>query len=71
MVNDTVVHFVNGTTPFGGIGESGMGSYHGKAGFECFSHRKTVLRKPTWFELRVKYPPYTKMKLKIVRLFLR
>ncbi len=71
MINDTVVHFVNGTTPFGGMGESGMGSYHGKAGFECFSHRKTVLRKPTWFELWVKYPPYTKLKLKIVKLFLR
>ena len=71
MINDTVVHFVNGTTPFGGMGESGMGSYHGKAGFESFSHRKTVLRKPTWFELWVKYPPYTKLKLKIVKLFLR
>lgn len=71
MINDTVVHFVNGTTPFGGMGESGMGSYHGKAGFECFSHRKTVLRKPTWFELPVKYPPYTRLKLKIVKLFLR
>jgi aldehyde dehydrogenase (NAD+) len=71
MINDTVVHFINGTTPFGGIGESGMGSYHGRAGFECFSHRKTVLRKPNWFELWVKSPPYTKMKLIIVRLFLR
>ncbi len=71
MVNDTVVHFVNNTTPFGGMGESGMGNYHGKAGFECFSHRKTVMTKPTWFELWVKYPPYTKSKLKIIRAFLR
>ncbi len=71
MINDTVVHFVNNTTPFGGMGESGMGNYHGKAGFECFSHRKTVMTKPTWFELWVKYPPYTKSKLKIIRTFLR
>lgn len=71
MINDTVVHFVNGTTPFGGIGDSGMGSYHGKAGFDCFSHRKTVLIKPYWFELWVKYPPYTKTKLRIVRAILR
>ncbi|MEX2370743.1 MAG: aldehyde dehydrogenase family protein, partial [Bacteroidales bacterium] len=71
MINDTVVHFVNGNTPFGGVGDSGMGSYHGRAGFECFSHRKTVLTKPTWFELWVKYPPFTKLKLRIVRAILR
>lgn len=71
MINDTVVHFVNSTTPFGGMGDSGMGNYHGKAGFECFSHRKTVITKPNWFELSVKYPPYTKRKLKIIRAFLR
>lgn len=71
MINDTVVHFVNGSTPFGGIGESGMGNYHGKAGFDCFSHRKTVLSKPLWFELWVKYPPYTKGKLKIIQALLR
>ncbi len=71
MINDTVVHFVNGTTPFGGIGESGMGTYHGKAGFDCFSHPKTVLKKPTWFELWVKYPPYTKFKHMIIKAILR
>jgi aldehyde dehydrogenase (NAD+) len=71
MINDTVVHFVNDTTPFGGIGDSGMGSYHGKAGFECFSHRKTVLQKPVWFELWVKYPPYTKFKLNVIKAILK
>ena len=71
MINDTVVHFVNASTPFGGIGESGMGNYHGRAGFETFSHRKTVIKKPNWFELWIKYPPYTKMKLKLVRALLR
>lgn len=71
MINDTVVHFVNGTTPFGGLGESGLGSYHGKYGFECFTHRKAVLKKPLWFELWVKYPPYTKTKLRIIKTILR
>ena len=71
MVNDTVVHFVNHNAPFGGIGESGMGAYHGRTGFECFTHRKSVLFKPTWFELPVKYPPYTKFKLRVIRAFLR
>lgn len=71
MINDTVVHFVNNTTPFGGIGDSGMGNYHGRAGFDCFSHQKTVIKKPMWFELWVKYPPYTKSKLKIVKFLLR
>jgi len=71
MINDTVVHFVNDTTPFGGIGESGMGNYHGKAGFDCFSHPKTVLKKSTWFELPMKYPPYTRLKLKIIKAVLR
>lgn len=71
MINDTVVHFVNGSTPFGGFGESGMGSYHGKAGFDCFTHCKTVISKPTWFELWAKYPPYTKLKLKLVKAVMR
>lgn len=71
MINDTVVHFINASTPFGGIGDSGMGSYHGRAGFETFSHRKTVIKKPTWFELWIKYPPYTPFKLWLIRLLLR
>jgi len=71
MINDTVVHFVNASTPFGGFGESGMGNYHGRAGFETFSHRKTVIKKPTWFELKVKYPPYTTSKMKLIKLILR
>ncbi len=71
MINDTVVHFVNSSTPFGGVGESGMGNYHGRAGFETFSHRKAVIKKPNWFELWIKYPPYTNFKLKIIKLLLR
>jgi aldehyde dehydrogenase (NAD+) len=71
MINDTVLHFINSTTPFGGMGESGMGNYHGRAGFEAFSHRKSVVKKPTWFELWLKHPPFTAFKLKIVKMFLR
>lgn len=71
MINDTVVHFVNTSTPFGGFGDSGMGNYHGRAGFETFTHRKTVIKKPSWFELWIKYPPYTPFKLKLIRMLLR
>jgi aldehyde dehydrogenase (NAD+) len=44
--------------PFGGVGPSGMGRYHGLAGFETFSHQKSVLRRPFWLDLKLRYPPY-------------
>ena len=61
-VNDTVMHFVNPNLPFGGVGYSGMGSYHGKYGFDCFSREKGVVYKATWFEPFMKYPPYNSFK---------
>jgi aldehyde dehydrogenase (NAD+) len=67
MINDVVMHFINMNSPFGGLGESGMGNYHGKAGFEAFSHYKTILNKPSWFDLYLKYPPYTNLNLRIIR----
>jgi aldehyde dehydrogenase (NAD+) len=67
MINDVVMQFINMNSPFGGLGESGMGSYHGKAGFEAFSHFKTILNKPYWFDLFLKYPPYRKLNLRIIR----
>ncbi len=67
MVNEVVLHFINMNTPFGGFGESGMGSYHGRAGFDAFSHYKTILHKPFWFELFLKYPPYRNIRLRIIR----
>lgn len=67
MINDVVLLFINMNTPFGGLGESGMGSYHGKAGYEAFSHYKTILNKPNWFELFLKYPPYRSFNLRIHR----
>lgn len=57
-INDTVAHLGNLDLPFGGIGHSGFGSYHGKAGFEEFSHQKSILKKATWLDLPLRYPPY-------------
>mgnify|MGYP001814491003 FL=1 len=67
MINEVVMHFINMNAPFGGIGASGMGSYHGRAGFNDFSHHKTIMIKPMWFELFMKYPPHRKFYLRIYR----
>ena len=56
-INDTVVHMLGQDLPFGGVGESGMGQHHGKAGFDCFSHERTIVRRPTSFDFRFRYPP--------------
>ena len=65
-INDTVVHFSNKNLPFGGVGNSGIGSYHGKKGYQTFSHQKSILKKATWFDNPVRYAPY-KNKLKFIR----
>ncbi|HBN08441.1 MAG TPA: aldehyde dehydrogenase family protein [Cyanobacteria bacterium UBA8530] len=57
-LNDTVIHISTNDLPFGGVGASGMGSYHGRASFDTFSHRKGVLRNTQAFDLKLKYPPY-------------
>lgn len=67
MINEVIMLFINMNAPFGGVGASGMGSYHGRAGFNEFSHHKTVMIKPMWFELFLKYPPYRKFYLRIYR----
>ena len=66
-INETVMHLGNDNLPFGGVGNSGMGNYHGKFGFLAFSHQKSVLDKSTWGEPDLKYPPYTKDKLKWIK----
>jgi aldehyde dehydrogenase (NAD+) len=66
-INDSVMHMSNPKLPFGGVGLSGTGSYRGQAGFRTFSHYKSILDKPFWFESALKYPPYTKGKLKIFK----
>ncbi|MBK7157291.1 MAG: aldehyde dehydrogenase [Ignavibacteria bacterium] len=66
-VNEAIMHMTNSKLPFGGVGESGMGSYHGENGFRTFSHYKSILEKPTWFELNLKYFPHTKAKLRWIK----
>ncbi|MGL1900713.1 MAG: aldehyde dehydrogenase [Fibrobacterales bacterium] len=66
-INESIHHLANNNLPFGGVGTSGMGSYHGKFGFDTFTHYKGILHKPTWFEFPLKYAPYTKTKLKVLK----
>ncbi len=70
-VNDTIVHLAVPGMPFGGVGNSGMGAYHGHAGFRAFSHEKSVLRKANWLDLPFRYQPYGKFKDWVLRIFLR
>lgn len=67
--NDTVMYFVNDNLPFGGVGASGIGAYHGVEGFKTFSHYKSIMEKPTWAEFWfLKSPPFTEWKKKLLRL---
>ena len=68
-INEAMMHISNSELPFGGVGHSGMGTYHGEAGFREFSHYKSIFKKATWLESSVKYPPYSNWKLKILRWF--
>ena len=71
-INDVVVHLATTNMGFGGVGESGMGSYHGKVGFEAFSHKKSILHKKNWLDLPMRYQPYrSKLYDKLVRMFLK
>jgi len=66
-LNETIMHLANPNLPFGGVGNSGTGSYHGEYGFAAFSHQKSIIQKPNWFEPFVKYAPYTSFKLSILK----
>lgn len=57
-INDTIIHLATSEMGFGGVGESGMGAYHGKAGFDAFSHTKSIVDKKTWVDMPVRYQPY-------------
>lgn len=70
-INDVVVHLATSEMGFGGVGESGMGSYHGKDGFEAFSHYKSVMDKKTWLDLPMRYQPYNKLYEKLLHMFLK
>ena len=66
-INDSVLHVIKNKLPFGGVGRSGIGSHHGIAGFDRFSHFKGTLQKPFWFELPIKYAPCSNRKQKIIK----
>lgn len=71
-VNDTLVHLASSEMGFGGVGQSGMGSYHGKHSFDTFSHHKSILKKYNWIDLPIRYAPFGgKVKERLMRLFLR
>jgi len=65
-VNDCMIHFANKRLPFGGVGYSGMGAYHGKLGFDTFSHKKSIVKKPNWGDNNLRFAPY-KNKLKYLK----
>lgn len=62
-INDVIMHIVNGNIPFGGVGNSGIGSYHGKESFMTFSHRRSIVSTPTWIDMPFRYMPYKLFKL--------
>ena len=70
-VNDVIIHLATSNMGFGGVGESGMGAYHGKAGFDAFTHYKSIVDKKTWLDLPMRYQPYTKLNENLIRMFLR
>ncbi len=65
-INDTIVHLSNHRLPFGGVGHSGIGAYHGKLSFDVFSHKKAIHKKATWLDISIRYAPYSN-KLKYIR----
>jgi aldehyde dehydrogenase (NAD+) len=69
-VNDTIIHFLNKRLPFGGVGHSGIGAYHGVSSFDVFSHKKAIVKKANWLDLPVRYAPY-KDKLDTVKKLLK
>lgn len=70
-INDTLIHFANNNLPFGGVGGSGMGGYHGKHSFTTFSHVKGMVEKTTLFDIPFRYPPYTELKEKLIHFISR
>jgi aldehyde dehydrogenase (NAD+) len=68
-INDTMIHFGNSKLPFGGVGESGIGAYHGRLGFDTFSHKKGIVIKSNWLDIPLRYAPYTNTIKKLKQLF--
>ncbi|MBE5962114.1 MAG: aldehyde dehydrogenase [Lachnospiraceae bacterium] len=70
-INDTIIHVASPYMGFGGVGNSGMGAYHGKLSFETFSHKKSIVKKANFLDIPMRYHPYTKQKYNLVRKFLK
>ncbi len=70
-INDTIIHLATTEMGFGGFGESGMGAYHGKTGFDTFTHYKSIVDKKQWIDLPMRYQPYKKIYEKMVRMFMK
>ncbi|MBQ9765889.1 MAG: aldehyde dehydrogenase [Lachnospiraceae bacterium] len=70
-INDTIIHLATSRMGFGGVGESGMGAYHGKTGFDTFSHHKSIVDKKTWIDLPMRYQPYKKFYDSLIKMFLK
>ncbi len=70
-VNDTMIHLATPYMGFGGVGQSGMGSYHGKHSFDTFTHYRSIVRKSTWLDLPFRYRPYSEGKFRMIRRFLK
>ena len=66
-INDGMVFMANPNLPFGGVGNSGMGVYHGKFGFDTFSHLKTVIKRRFWLDVALRYPPFSALKLRLLK----
>ena len=70
-INDTIIHLANTRLPFGGVGESGMGGYHGKKSFDTFTHYKSIIKRSYSVDLDMRYHPYTEKKFASIRKFLK
>lgn len=70
-INDTIIHLASSRLGFGGVGNSGIGSYHGKRSFTTFSHEKSIVKKANWIDLPLRYHPYTTTKEKLIKRFMK
>ena len=70
-INDTIIHLATTNMGFGGVGESGMGAYHGETGFKTFSHTKSIVDKKTFMDLPMRYQPYQEKYAKLIGMFLK
>ena len=70
-INDTIIHIASNYLGFGGLKQSGMGAYHGKVGFDTFTHYKSIVDKKRWIDLPIRYQPYNKLKYKLIKMFMK